>query len=125
MSNKQPTWCKWYRATWLISRTRRSIDSAAARGLYLDCIFYNYFDGAIPAAVRNDLIRLIGCSPEEFDQAWPQIAHKFDAIPDRPGWLTMAKVDEVLAEVGYVTLARSPRPVSSAPKVDGKTMTAR
>jgi hypothetical protein len=99
LPKKHITWIKWFLDAWLSSLTRMQTD-LAARGLYRDFLDFCYLEGGIPAD-RDSMIRIAACTPEEFDTAWPQIKHKFEDVPGRPGWLIMSKVTEVLSESGY------------------------
>lgn len=92
-------WIKWYLAAWLSSETRLSSD-ASTRGVYRDLIDLCYLNDGIPSD-RESMIRIACVTAEEFDRAWPKIAHKFIEIPGRPGRLTTARVEEVFAESGY------------------------
>jgi uncharacterized protein YdaU (DUF1376 family) len=89
-------WHKWFHSNWLASLTRLSAH-LDGRGLYRDLLDVYYQEGGIPED-RDQLIQIAATTPEEFDKAWPQIQHKFEPDPARPGWLVNAKAEEVLAK---------------------------
>lgn len=100
-------WYKWYIGTWLSSFTRLRC-KLDGRGLYRDLLDFCYQEGGIPDS-REDLIRLAGVTPEEFDSAWAQIKHKFVACPEKPGWLVNTKALEVIAQSGEYSTQQSNR----------------
>lgn len=80
-----------YIEDWRESETRMSI-SLEARGLLWELIFYSAKQGSSPTS--PDMLRKIAaCSDEEWERAWPAIAHCFE---ERGGRLHHARVDKEL-----------------------------
>lgn len=54
----------------------------AERGAYCDLLFYQWEMGSLPAS-HEALLRLLGCSSQEFKRIWPALAPKFVVDGDR------------------------------------------
>lgn len=107
MSKRRPTefhYIDWDFNRWFGSETRArclavqapelpsGIAGAAARGIYLDLLFYCAKDGSIPADIGG-LSALAGVSPEVLDLVWPTLRTKFKVSKRDSGRLVNDEID--------------------------------
>lgn len=67
-----------YAADWVTDTQHMS---AAARGLYISLLAYQWINGSIPNK-HGAMARIGGCNDSDFDMAWVEIKHKFDGADD-------------------------------------------
>ena len=101
-----------YVADYRDSETRLAM-SLMERGLYLELLIFHYKEGSLPSDLAT-LVKVAGCTQEEFDGCWARVQRNFTTSAELPGRLVNAKVLEVLAKIEPIREARRQAGVRSA-----------
>ena len=91
--------------------------SLAERGAYTHLLFMNWQEGRLQKDPKK-LAKLLDCSPEEFEEVWEAIQHKFET--DSKGRIYNKRVEEIRKQ----SIDRSKK-LSRAGKKGGESTQAR
>jgi len=98
----------WFRndpSLWIGSEYRLTF-TLSERGLFMDIWHFCLFNGSVPADPES-LIRVLSCSPEEFEAAWPKVSAHFPPDPEDPTRLVSRSASRLRCEAMDIREARS------------------
>lgn len=73
-------WFPFYPADWKLDDEVRDM-SLAAKGAYIELLGHQWRKGSVPDD-RVKMAKACDCTPEEFDEVWPELECKFPLQPD-------------------------------------------
>ena len=79
----------------------------AERGVYIDCLWYQWANGGVPGDDLGRVARVMRCTPQEARKLWPAIASKFAKGDD--GLYRNARLEQVRANKDAFQEAASKR----------------